>query len=261
MVDYKNWMPKGMLYAMFIISGVLLLLGVTFGIIGILVCVYSWIISGLLLLLGFLGLFMSFKCLNMYKAFSYNGERKLMKNVAEGVTSYINLKDNDKALDVGCGSGALTISLAKRNKNAKVIGIDRWGKEYASFNKPLCENNAKLEGVSNVEFMQGNALKLPFEDETFDSLVSNYVYHNIPSRDRQSILLESLRLLKKGGQFAIHDIFTKGKYGDMDKFINKLKDMGYQRVVLIDTTNGLFMNKKESKKLMLTGSKLLVGIK
>lgn len=261
MVDYKNWVPKGMLYAMFITSSILVLLGITFGVFALTLCKYCWFLFGLFIVIGIVAFYMSFTFLNMYKAFSYNGKRKLMKVVAEGVTSYIDLKDNDKAIDVGCGSGALSISLAKRNKNANVIGIDRWGKEYASFNKPLCENNAKLEGVSNVEFMQGNALKLPFEDGTFDALVSNYVYHNIPSKNRQAILLESLRLLKKGGKFAIHDIFTKGKYGDMDKFVDMLKDMGYQSVELIDTTNGLFMDKKESKKLMLTGSKLLVGIK
>ena len=35
-----------------------------------------------------------------------------------------------------------------------MIGIDRWGKEYASFSRPLCEKNAKAEGVSNVSFQQ-----------------------------------------------------------------------------------------------------------
>ena len=37
---------------------------------------------------------------------------------------------------------------------SEVIGIDRWGKEYASFSRPLCEKNAKAEGVSNVSFQQ-----------------------------------------------------------------------------------------------------------
>ena len=37
------------------------------------------------------------------------------------------------------GSGALTIACAKRNPQGKMIGIDRWGKEYASFSLPLCE--------------------------------------------------------------------------------------------------------------------------
>ncbi len=260
--DYKNWMPKGMLYSVFIISIVFVLVGIAFGIVGIFICVYSWIISGVSLLIGFFGLFLSYKFLIMYKAFDYNGDYHLMKTVADGTVKYVNIKDNDKGLDVGCGSGALSIALAKLNPNTKIIGIDRWGKEYASFNKKLCEKNAEIEGVCNVSFMQGNAVSLPFSDNEFDVLVSNYVYHNIPSRNRQDILLESLRCLKKGGRFAIHDIFSKGKYGDMESFVKKLKDMGYSRVELLDTTNGIFFkNKKEAKKLALGESKLLWGVK
>ena len=67
---------------------------------------------------------------------------------------------------------------------SEVIGIDRWGKEYASFSRPLCEKNAKAEGVSNVSFQQGDATHLDFADETFDVVTSNYVYHNIPGEMR-----------------------------------------------------------------------------
>ena len=45
-----------------------------------------------------------------------------------------------------CCSGALTIACAKRNPQGKMIGIDRWGKEYASFSLPLCEKNARCGG-------------------------------------------------------------------------------------------------------------------
>ena len=108
--------------------------------------------------------------------------------------------------------------------------------------------------------MQGDATALPFPDESFDAVVSNYVYHNIPSKDRQSILLETLRTLKKGGTFAIHDVFSNLKYGDMKSFVKKLKEMGYERVDLIDTTDGTFMTKGEAR-LGLFGSALLTGKK
>ena len=90
--------------------------------------------------------------------------------------------------------------------------------------------------------------------------MSNYVYHNIPSNDRQAILLETLRVLKKGGTFALHDIFSRSKYGDMQEFVKKLKDMGYEKVELIDST-GKFMTKQEAKCMALDGSALLVGRK
>ncbi|MCR5212849.1 MAG: class I SAM-dependent methyltransferase, partial [Eubacterium sp.] len=100
-----------------------------------------------------------------------------------------------------------------------------------------------------------------FDDETFDAVTSNYVYHNIPSRDRQAILLETLRTLKKGGTFAIHDIMSKGRYGDMQEFVKRLIDMGYEEVKLIDTTNGMFMSRFEALWMELSGSTILVGRK
>lgn len=167
-----------------------------------------------------------------------------------------------RCLDVGCGSGALANAVAKRNPQGTVTGIDRWGAEYASFSKKLCEENAFAEGVAErTDFVQGNALKLDFPDGTFDAVTSNYVYHNIPSRDRQVILLETLRVLKKGGAFAIHDIFSKGKYGDMLVFVKKLKELGYERAELVPTDNGRFMSPWEAKWMGLSGSALLVGKK
>ncbi len=197
----------------------------------------------------------------MYRAFDYNGKRQMSRQIIEGIAEYVDLPEDGCCLDVGCGSGALAIAIAKRNPKAQVTGIDRWGKEYASFNKPLCESNALAEGVSNVSFLQGDATHLDFPDETFDAVASNYVYHNIPSKDRQAILLETLRTLKKGGTFAIHDIFSAGKYGDMHAFVKKLKEMGYEKVDLIDTSNGKWIRKSEAGWMGLSGSALLTGKK
>ncbi len=171
-----------------------------------------------------------------------------------------------KGMVLSFAAGALVslivaIAVAKRNPQAQIVGIDRWGKEYASFNKPLCERNALAEDVKNTAFQKGDATHLDFADETFDAVVSNYVYHNIPSDDRQTILLETLRTLKKGGSFAIHDIFSPEKYGDMQAFLRKLKSMGYEQAELIDTTNGKWISKSEASLMGLAGSALLIGIK
>ena len=174
----------------------------------------------------------------MHRAFSYNGKRQLAKAIVEGTAAYVTIPDGGVGLDVGCGSGALTIACAKRNPKARIVGIDRWGKEYASFNKPLCEQNARAEGVSNTSFQQGNALHLDFPDESFDAVTSNYVYHNITGANKQDCLWETLRVLKKSGTFALHDIMSKSRYGDMDAFAAQLRAKGYEKVELIDTTDG-----------------------
>ena len=61
--------------------------------------------------------------------------------------------------------------------------------------------------------------------------------------------------------FALHDIFSKSKYGDMKAFVRKLNNMGYEKVQLIDTTNGKFMTKWESRWMGLSGSAILIGKK
>lgn len=251
--NYKNWMPKGMIKGALISTIVLCAITCIVGI--------GTIIGIILLILTILSALMTIWMFLMYRSFSYNGTRQMSKQIIEGVSSYVVIPDGGVGLDVGCGSAALTIACAKKNPNARMIGIDRWGKEYASFSKNLCESNAVAEGVSNTTFQQGDAVKLDFGDETFDVVTSNYVYHNIPSKDRQEILLETLRTLKKGGTFAIHDIMSKSKYGDMESFAKKLKDMGYEQVRLIDTTNGMFMSKWEASWMGLSVSTLLIGKK
>ncbi len=68
-------------------------------------------------------------------------------------------------------------------------------------------------------------------------------------------------MLKKGGTFAIHDLMSPARYGDMKTFVKRLKEDGYEDVRLMDTTDGTFMGKKETSWLGLAGSTLLIGKK
>lgn len=54
---------------------------------------------------------------------------------------------------------------------------------------------------------------------------------------------------------------SNARYGDMDAFVRKLKDMGYEDLRLIDTTDGTFLGRKEAVLLGLGSSKLLIGMK
>lgn len=259
--DYKNWLPKGMVLTGVLITALCLILFILFGLTGLVSGTLKTVLFILFLLGTLAGLVVSIWMILMYRAFSYNGTRQMSKQIIQGIAEQVRLPEGGKGLDVGCGSGALAIACAKRNPKAAFLGIDRWGKEYASFNKPLCERNARAEGAGNVRFDRGDATALDFPDESFDAVVSNYVYHNIPVKDRQAILMETLRVLKKGGVFALHDIFSQAKYGDMQAFVRKLKEMGYKKVELIDTTKGKFMTPWESKWMGLSGSGLLIGRK
>ena len=261
--DYKNWVPKRLLKAKIGESLVCLILFILFGASDLILQGRQRIIWGIILGLALLILlFLSIMLSYMYRTFDYKGKRKLAKIIIEGIAEYVKIPDGGVGLDVGCGSGALTIACAKRNPKATMVGCDIWSGSYKSeFSKELCENNAKLEGVENVRFENGNAVKLPFEDESFDLVTSNYVYHNITGKNKQKLLLETLRVLKKGGVFVIHDLMSKSRYGDMNKFMEKLKKDGYEDVQLIDTTKDIFMSHKEAMFLCLGGSTLLIGKK
>jgi ubiquinone/menaquinone biosynthesis C-methylase UbiE len=251
--NYKNWMPKGMIWSFAAGTAVALALTLIIGAgwLKVLLFILSLVLAGV-----------TVWTVLMYRAFSYEGKRQMSRQIIDGVAEYINLPEGGRCLDVGCGSGALANAVAKRNPQGTVTGIDRWGAEYASFSKKLCEDNALAEGVAErTSFARGDAQKLDYPDGTFDAVTSNYVYHNIPSRDRQAILLETLRVLKKGGRFAIHDLFSKDKYGDMQAFVKKLKALGYEQVEFIPTDNGRFMSPWEARWMGLSGSALLVGKK
>ena len=272
--EYKNWMPKGMIYAGAGGTGAFLALYLVVRLSGQVSAGWRTALHSFptrrssdlpplaIGLAGFaVGAASTIWMTLMYRTFSYDGKRQLSRRIIEEIASHVSLPEGSEALDIGCGSGALTIACARRNPGARFLGVDRWGKEYASFSRKLCEQNAEAEGVRNVSFAQGDATHLGFPDARFDAVVSNYVYHNIPSRDRQAILLETLRVLKPGGTFALHDIFSKAKYGDMQAFAQKLRDMGYREVQLISTTKSNPITPFEAIWMELAGSALLVGKK
>jgi ubiquinone/menaquinone biosynthesis C-methylase UbiE len=96
--------------------------------------------------------------------------------------------------------------------SGSVIGVDVWNPRAVSGNRAesVRENPAR-EGVgSRVEAKEGDARKLPFDDGSFDVVVSNFVVHELQERgDREQMMREVARVLKPGGRVALVDfIFT-----------------------------------------------------
>lgn len=260
--DYKNWVPAGMRKASVAGSIALLVLLAVFLVLAPLPsAVANVVVDAILLMVLLVCAWFARWCVVASRVFSWDAEDSLSRRIVEGTAAYVDVPEGGTCLDVGCGSGALSIAVAKRNPKARVVGVDRWGKEYASFSKRLCESNAQAEGVTNVSFMPGDARSLDFPDETFDAVCSNYVYHNVAGANKRELLLETLRTLKRGGAFAIHDLMSPQRYGDMEDFAQRLRDAGYEEVRLIPTAGGRFMSDLEEKRYMLQGSMLMVGRK
>ena len=189
------------------------------------------------------------------------GKGGMMEKVHQTILSSLAFDGRGELLEVGCGSGALAIRAALTWPEAKVTGLDYWGAMY-NYSKALCEKNAASEGVGKrCTFVHGDANKLRFPDGRFDAVISNYVYHNIMGADKQALLLESLRVLKKGGVFVLHDNMKPQMYGDMQAFAQKLKDMGFAEVQYVETAASIFGSKRRAAMMMLGDSAMIVGRK
>lgn len=184
-----------------------------------------------------------------------------MEQVHRYVLAALDYDGAGTLLDVGCGSGALAIRAALTWPAARVLGIDHWEPVYF-YSRALCEKNAASEGVDGrCLFQQGDARQLDLPDESVDAVVSNYVYHNIMGADKQALLRESLRVLKKGGVFAFNDAMRPRLYGDIEAFAQSLRAEGYADVRIIDTASEVLGGALRASVLMLADSRLIVGRK
>ena len=253
--DYGNWMPVSMLRlvgALLALSTVLSVL--SFAVFHITALGVVFVIAALLLLALLLW------CAWIRRQYAFGGGG-MMEQVHQVVLSHLDFDGPGQLLDVGCGSGALSIRAALTWRAAQVVGIDYWSSAYG-YGQTMCEKNAKSEGVAaRCRFQHGDANKLDFPDESFDAVVSNYVYHNITGANKRALLRETLRVLKKSGVFALNDEMKPHMYGDMEAFAQELRDMGYEDVHLIDTAQEAFGSRRRAAMMMLGDSRMLVGRK
>jgi len=113
------------------------------------------------------------------------------KNVINLLKRELGSLDNKKILDVGCGDGVLSFLLAK--EDAKVSGID-----YSDIAIEFAKEKTKQ---LKIDFRQGSAYELPFEDNCFDAVVSSDVIEHL--EDVPQYLSEINRVCKDGAKIII----------------------------------------------------------
>ena len=112
------------------------------------------------------------------------------------------LQEGEQVLDIGSGAGTDVFFAALQvGSTGHVTGIDMTD---AMIEK--AQKNLELSSLSNVTFQKAYSEELPFEDETFDVVISNGVINLSPTKD--TVFTDIRRVLKSGGRLMFSDIVT-----------------------------------------------------
>jgi ubiquinone/menaquinone biosynthesis C-methylase UbiE len=119
--------------------------------------------------------------------------------VHQALIEQADLADGQRVLEIGSGTGNLTLRTKRSHPGVDVIGVDP---------DPLALRRAqrKLNGESGIRFDHGYAQKLPYADVEFDRVLSSLMMHHLDSDAKAAALAEVFRVLRPGGRLHLVDI-------------------------------------------------------
>lgn len=128
--------------------------------------------------------------------------------VVEAVLARCDTSPEAIAIDLGCGSGALTLPLAQRC--GRVLAVDVNGAALE-----MLAAKAADQQITNVQTLAAPIQGLELDPGSLDLVVTNYAMHHLADADKRALLAEAIGWLKPGGQLVIGDMmFGRGASED-----------------------------------------------
>ena len=146
----------------------------------------------------------------------------------------VDVEPGQHVLDIGCGTGNLTLLIKRLHPGADVVGLDPDPKALV-----LARRKAE-ERSSTVRFDQGFSDELPYAEASFDRVFSAFMLHHLALDVKEKTLREARRVLRSGGAFYALDfagtsgiiahLFRHAHLGDQHRIPALMRDAGFAEV-------------------------------
>ena len=107
------------------------------------------------------------------------------------------LAEGERVLDVACGTGTLALSAVRSARNVRVTGVD---------GDPAILERARAKAGNEVTFDEGLSTELPYEDGSFDAVLSTLFFHHLSDDAKLRSAEEVRRVLRPAGRLVIGDL-------------------------------------------------------
>jgi ubiquinone/menaquinone biosynthesis C-methylase UbiE len=150
----------------------------------------------------------------------------------------VELGPDDRVLEIGCGTGNLSLAVKRRRPDVTVTGLDPDPKALAR-----AAGKSGRAGVA-VRWERGFAEQLPYPDASFDRVLSSMMFHHLEPDGRRQMLREVHRVLRPGGTLHLLDFGGGGEHAHrpmsrLARRSHRLQDNFGDRVPALMTAAGL----------------------
>jgi ubiquinone/menaquinone biosynthesis C-methylase UbiE len=131
--------------------------------------------------------------------------------------AYAGLQSGQRVLEIGCGTGTVTVLVKRSGPGCEVVGLDPDAAALAR-----AEEKARAAGVE-VRFDRGFSDTLPYPAGSFDRVLSSFMFHHLPPAEKVATLREARRVLRPEGALFVMDFGGK----DLEPLAGMMRQAGF----------------------------------